>query len=86
MPGSYEKGKAISGLEASANAIIFHAEYPTRLGSMTLTAGGRVLACAGTRRKHGRCSGLIILCCQCNYLRKQSKLRSDIGMDVYPKS
>jgi phosphoribosylamine--glycine ligase (EC 6.3.4.13) len=36
-PGSYEKGKAISGLEASANAIIFHAGT-TSSGSMTLTA------------------------------------------------
>jgi phosphoribosylamine--glycine ligase len=83
-PGSYEKGKAISGLEASANAIIFHAGT-TSSGSMTLTAGGRVLACTGTGESME--DALASSYCAANAITFESKyFRSDIGMDVYPKS
>jgi len=83
-PGSYEKGKAISGLEASANAIIFHAGT-TSSGSMTLTAGGRVLACTGTGESME--DALASSYCAANTITFESKyFRSDIGMDVYPKS
>jgi phosphoribosylamine---glycine ligase len=42
-PGSYEKGRAISGLEDVDGSILFHAG--TRLdGDKILTSGGRVIA------------------------------------------
>ena len=42
-PGSYEKGKIISGLENVAGSIVFHAGTKTD-GENLLTGGGRVLA------------------------------------------
>ena len=42
-PGSYEKGKEISGLELVANSIVFHAGTKPE-GDKVLTNGGRVLA------------------------------------------
>jgi len=42
-PGSYEKGKEISGLELIANSIVFHAGTKPE-GDKVLTNGGRVLA------------------------------------------
>ncbi len=42
-PGSYEKGKIISGLEKVAGSIVFHAGTKTD-GTNILTDGGRVLA------------------------------------------
>lgn len=42
-PGSYEKGKPISGLEQEGNNIIFHAGTALE-GDKTITSGGRVLA------------------------------------------
>jgi phosphoribosylamine---glycine ligase len=48
-PGSYETGKAISGLEDAARvdgAVVFHAGT-RRVGGGVVTAGGRVLAVSG---------------------------------------
>ncbi|MDN5205675.1 phosphoribosylamine--glycine ligase [Fulvivirgaceae bacterium BMA10] len=45
-PGSYEKGKAISGLDAANDAIIFHAGTKNT-DEAVLTNGGRVLAITG---------------------------------------
>ncbi len=41
-PGSYEKGKVISGLDAARSSIVFHAGTALR-GSDVVTSGGRVL-------------------------------------------
>ena len=42
-PGSYEKGKAISGLDKVDGSIVFHAGTKAVEGSI-VTSGGRVLA------------------------------------------
>jgi len=42
-PGSYEKGKTISGLEKGASSLVFHAGTKTQ-GESVVTNGGRVLA------------------------------------------
>ena len=42
-PGSYEKGKEISGLEKVEESMVFHAGTKTA-GDRVVTAGGRVLA------------------------------------------
>lgn len=43
-PGSYEKGKTITGLEGVEDAIVFHAGTATGEGQTVVTNGGRVLA------------------------------------------
>jgi phosphoribosylamine---glycine ligase len=45
-PGDFPKGKIISGLEKKTKAMVFHAGTK-RLGSETVTDGGRVLAVTG---------------------------------------
>ena len=48
-PGSYEKGKVMSGLDKAAevpNAIVFHCGTKAQDGA-TVTAGGRVLSVTG---------------------------------------
>ncbi len=42
-PGDYEKGKAIAGLDAPADSLVFHAGTTVK-GKEVVTAGGRVLA------------------------------------------
>jgi phosphoribosylamine--glycine ligase len=42
-PGSYEKGKEITGLGLVANSIVFHAGTRSE-GKKILTSGGRVVA------------------------------------------
>jgi phosphoribosylamine--glycine ligase len=42
-PGSYDKGKTISGIELAANSIVFHAGTKVA-GNDVLTNGGRVIA------------------------------------------
>lgn len=49
-PGSYEKGKAISGLDAAAavpNAIVFHCGTKRAADGAVATSGGRVLSVTG---------------------------------------
>lgn len=83
-PGSYTKGKAISGMETISNAIIFHAGT-TSSGSLTLTAGGRVLACTGIGDSME--DALASSYSAANAITFESKyFRSDIGLDVYPNS
>ncbi|MEM8863804.1 MAG: phosphoribosylamine--glycine ligase, partial [Chloroflexota bacterium] len=45
-PGSYEKGKPISGLDGANNATVFHAGTKVA-GNEIVTSGGRVLAVTG---------------------------------------
>jgi len=45
-PGSFEKGKVISGLEGRDEALVFHAGT-RHVNGRTVTAGGRVLAITG---------------------------------------
>lgn len=42
-PGDYQKGKAIEGLESTADCIVFHAGTE-KSGTRVLTSGGRVIA------------------------------------------
>ncbi len=46
-PGSYEKGKIISGIDNVKNAIVFHAGTITNDSLIVKTNGGRVLAVTG---------------------------------------
>ncbi len=43
-PGSYEKGKAITGIESIENSIIFHAGTKVAENGNLVTSGGRVMA------------------------------------------
>ena len=43
-PGSYEKGKAITGLDNVENSIIFHAGTKMTENGNLVTSGGRVMA------------------------------------------
>ena len=43
-PGSYEKGKAITGLDKVENSIIFHAGTKMTENGNLVTSGGRVMA------------------------------------------
>ena len=45
-PGSYEKGKAIAGLDEVADATVFHCGTKTD-GNAVVTTGGRVLSVTG---------------------------------------
>jgi phosphoribosylamine--glycine ligase len=45
-PGNYEKGKVMTGLEATENVISFHAGTKLATGNV-VTDGGRVLALTG---------------------------------------
>jgi phosphoribosylamine--glycine ligase len=85
-PASYEKGKAIAGLDKvpdEKEGLIFHAGTTTRRGK-TLTNGGRVIACTGLgvnlekalERSYALAEGI-------NYDEKQ--YRKDIGQDVLKK-
>jgi phosphoribosylamine--glycine ligase len=42
-PGKYEKGKVVTGLELTADSVVFHAGT-TRTDNKTITSGGRVLS------------------------------------------
>lgn len=43
-PGSYEKGKVISGLDAATSSILFHAGTAQTASGAVITSGGRVIA------------------------------------------
>ena len=43
-PGSYEKGKVISGLDATTSSILFHAGTAQTASGDVITSGGRVIA------------------------------------------
>ena len=43
-PGSYEKGKVISGLDAATSSILFHAGTARTASGDVITSGGRVIA------------------------------------------
>jgi phosphoribosylamine--glycine ligase len=42
-PGTYEKGKEITGIDKASNSIVFHAGTKTENGQL-VTNGGRVIA------------------------------------------
>jgi phosphoribosylamine--glycine ligase len=46
-PGSYEKGKVMSGFEAATQALVFHAGTKLNDDGEIVTNGGRVLAVTG---------------------------------------
>jgi len=46
-PGSYDKGKVISGIEAASEALVFHAGTKLNENGKITTNGGRVLAVTG---------------------------------------
>ena len=79
-PGSYPKGKEITGLQNVENAIVFHAGTKAE-GDKMLTAGGRVMAFTGTGKSKGealnRSYGAIKKVCYDGIT-----FRKDIGFDL----
>ena len=47
-PGSYPKGKVITGIDNVKDSIVFHAGTKTTPEGQTVTSGGRVLAVSST--------------------------------------
>ncbi len=79
-PGSYEKGKAIAGLEKVQNSLVFHAGTK-KADSEVVTNGGRVLAITayGTHFK----DALKIALADAEQVKFDGKYnRSDIGFDL----
>jgi phosphoribosylamine--glycine ligase len=79
-PGSYEKGKAISGLEAVDDSILFHAGSRLDDGHV-LTSGGRVIAVSsyGTSMQDALATSYK----NAERVRFEGKyFRSDIGFDL----
>jgi phosphoribosylamine--glycine ligase len=79
-PGDYPKGKAISGLEASNPALVFHAGSK-QVNGQIVTDGGRVLAITGRgadmkAAREKAYAGVAKLSWEGVYFRK------DIGMDL----
>ena len=79
-PGSYEKGKPVSGLQLTEDCMVFHAGTASRDGQ-TVTAGGRVMAVTALAddmdaalAKSNRNAGII------NFEGKY--FRRDIGFDL----
>lgn len=79
-PGSYEKGKVITGLETLDNPILFHAGTSTQ-GGQLLTNGGRVLAVGAYG--HNLQAALNRAFSQAEAIHFEGKYyRRDIGRDV----
>ena len=82
-PGSYEKGKAISGLDHDVDpkvGIVFHAGTKVSRGK-TVTNGGRVIACTGLGANIERALGRSYASAErIDFEGKQ--YRKDIGQDV----
>lgn len=85
-PGSYEKGKAISGLDHDVDpkeGIVFHAGTKVSRGK-TVTNGGRVIACTGLGVNIERALGRSYASAErIDFEGKQ--YRKDIGQDVMTK-
>jgi phosphoribosylamine---glycine ligase len=79
-PGSYEKGKLISGIRDAQAGIYFHAGTKSD-GDDLLTSGGRVIACTGFGNTLVKAKNNALT--MVNSLRYQGKYyRKDIGNDL----
>jgi len=79
-PGSYEKGKLISGIKNAQAGIYFHAGTKTEQDDL-LTAGGRVIACTGFGNSLAKAKNNALT--MANSLKFQGKYyRKDIGNDL----
>jgi phosphoribosylamine--glycine ligase len=80
-PGSYEKGRAIDGLEKVNRAIVFHAGTGTGRDDSTITTGGRVLAVTGMGKTLQE--ALDTAYGEANQIRWEGmQYRKDIGQDL----
>mgnify|MGYP006296756615 CR=1 FL=1 len=79
-PGSYEKGKAISGLEDVTGCIVFHAGTKAE-GEKVLTNGGRVLAVSALGKD--RAQALEVAYRNAEVVQFDKKyFRKDLGFDL----
>jgi phosphoribosylamine---glycine ligase len=82
-PGSYAKGKAISGLQDVRGSIAFHAGTQAEAEGQVVTAGGRVLALTS----YGKDIGVAIAKSKRNARKvnfEGKTYRRDIGQDLMP--
>ena len=79
-PGSYEKGKAISGIESVSNSIVFHSGTKIQ-NENTLTNGGRVLAITSLASDFRKALALSLQ--NADLVQFEGKYyRTDIGKDL----
>ncbi len=80
-PGSYEKGKAITGLHQKPNTLTFHAGTKFSEGENLITSGGRVLAAVGISDSIEEALNLSYQ--NAHSITFEGKyFRSDIGQDI----
>lgn len=79
-PGTYEKGKMITGLERVSDSVVFHAGTE-RLDDITVTSGGRVLAVSSWGQTMGEALALSYSGIE-KISFEGSGFRRDIGFDL----
>ncbi len=80
-PGSYEKGKEITGIENAEDCLVFHAGTKSDDGGNVLTNGGRVLALTSFGKDIS--SALAISKMNADNIQFEKKYyRGDIGLDL----
>jgi phosphoribosylamine--glycine ligase len=79
-PGSYEKGKIITGLEKVSDSVVFHAGT-AQIGDTTVTSGGRVLAVSSWGQTMGEALDLSYSGIE-KISFEGSDFRRDIGFDL----